>query len=74
MNLPPPPTKFERYNEVLGSVVEDICCSSMDNATEDAVSTNDGSQDTAIAIDRTWHKQGHTSLNGAVSAASVDAW
>lgn len=23
MNLPPPPTKFERYNEVLG--VEDVC-------------------------------------------------
>ena len=30
INLPPPQTKFERYNEVLGSAVEDVCFSSMD--------------------------------------------
>lgn len=43
MNLPPPATKFEKYNEVFGSAVTNVWFSSMDNAIEEAVSTNDGS-------------------------------
>lgn len=72
MNLPPPPTKFNTYTNVLGSVVEDVCFETMDSAIEEAVLANDGSRDLAIAIDGTWQKRGHTSLNGAITATSFD--
>lgn len=48
MNLPPPPTKSERYNEVLGSVVEDVCFKSTDNAVKEAVSCNDELSDSLL--------------------------
>lgn len=48
MNLPPPPTKFERYNEVLDSVVEDVCFKSTDNAIKEAVSCNDELSDSIL--------------------------
>lgn len=72
MNLPPPPSKFDRYSELLGTVVEDVCFASMDSAIEEAITANDGERDLAIAIDGTWQKRGHTSLNGVISATSFD--
>lgn len=72
MNLPPPPTKFERYNEVLGSVVEDVCFKSSDNAVKEAESCNDEFGDIAISVDGTWQKPDHVSLNGVVTATSID--
>lgn len=74
MNLPPPPTKFARHTDLLGSVIEDVCFASMDNAIDEAATANDGDRDLAIAIDGTdtWQKRGHTSLNGVISATSFD--
>lgn len=72
MNLAPPPSKFDRYVAVLGSAVEDVCFSSMDSAIEEAISINEDVRDIAIAIDGTWQKRGHVSLNGAITATSID--
>lgn len=54
MNSPPPPTKFTRYTDLLGSVDEDVCFASMDNAIHVAAAANDGDSDFVIAIDGTW--------------------
>lgn len=72
MNLPQPPHKFIPYNEVLGSATEDVCFKSMKDAVEEAVVINEGNRDLPVAIDGTWQKRGHTSLNGAVTATSFD--
>lgn len=60
MNLPSPPTRFDNHMEMLGSAVEE------------AVYEHGSERDTAIAIDGTWQKHEHTSLNGVDSAISVD--
>lgn len=72
MNLPPPPTHFESYIDVLGTVAEDVCFQSMKNAVDEAVTGNDGIRDLPVALDGTWQKRGHTSLNGVVTATSFD--
>ena len=72
MNLPPPPQKFGVYNEVIGSIVEDVAMESMNRATEEAVNENNNNRDISAAFDGTWQKRGHTSLNGVVTATSVD--
>lgn len=72
MNLPSPPTKCLPYSDRLGSATEDVCFQSMRDAVEEAVVVNDGSRDISVAIDGTWQKRGHTSLNGVVTATSLD--
>ena len=72
LNLHSPPSKFSKYIEVLGSAVEDICFETMKEAVEDAVTVNEGSRDLSVATDGTWQKRGHTSLNGVITATSVD--
>lgn len=72
LNLPSAPSKFEAYNYVLGSAVEDVAQKSMQVAVEEAVEENDGSRDLTVAFDGTWQKRGHTSNNGVVTATSVD--
>jgi hypothetical protein len=41
-------------------------------AVEEAVTLNEGGRDLTIAIDGSWQKRGHTSLNGVITATSVD--
>lgn len=59
MNLPPPPTKFGKYNVEIGSCVEDVAQESMQQAIEEAVEENVDNPDTqnprdlAIALDGT---------------------
>lgn len=72
MNLAPPPTHFESYVDVLGSAVEDVCFEGMTKAVEEAVVENEGSRDLPVAIDGTWQKRGHTSMNGVITATSFD--
>lgn len=72
MNLPSPPSKFDRYVNVVGSAVEDIAMKSMKEAVEEAVEENNMNRDITVAFDGSWQKRGHTSLNGIVSATSVD--
>lgn len=72
MNLPPPSAKFERYYGLLLGAVKEVAESSMKSAAEESIVENDGDRDIVAAFDGTWQKRGHTSLNGVVTATSVD--
>ncbi|GFS68324.1 uncharacterized protein TNCV_307031 [Trichonephila clavipes] len=41
-------------------------------AAAETLSFNNGNPNVPVAIDGTWQKRGHTSLNGVVTAVSVD--
>ncbi|GBM57786.1 hypothetical protein AVEN_154502-1, partial [Araneus ventricosus] len=41
-------------------------------AVEGAVSRNDNSRDITVVLDRTWEKKGRTSINGVITATSLD--
>lgn len=73
MNLPQPPTKFHRYNEHIKKCLEKVCNDSMNVATRQAVIANDHNSDITVAFDGTWQKRGHTSLNGVITATSLDS-
>ncbi|GFU31892.1 uncharacterized protein NPIL_694341 [Nephila pilipes] len=70
MNLPPPPAKFERYNDILLRSLIKVSRESMKNAVEDTVKNNN--RDITAAFDGSWQKRGHTSLNGVVSATCLE--
>lgn len=53
MNLPPPPSKFEKYNYNFGSCVEDVAMESMNEAIEEAVEENIGNPDVESPRDLT---------------------
>lgn len=73
MNLNPPVSKYHIHERYLVSRSESVCKQSMRKAVEEAVSKNDGCRDLSVAIDGSWQKRGHTSLNGIVSATSLES-
>lgn len=76
MNFPSPPSWSSPCIQVLvlESAAEDICFETMKDSVDGAVSINVGVRDIAVAIDETWHKRGHKSLNGVVTRdKAVDA-
>ncbi|KAF8773537.1 hypothetical protein HNY73_016192 [Argiope bruennichi] len=44
----------------------------MIKAVEGAVSLNDNVRDISVALDGTWQKRGHSSMNGVITATSLD--
>ncbi|KAF8781873.1 hypothetical protein HNY73_012216 [Argiope bruennichi] len=72
MNLPTPPAKFERFNNSLSSALEKVCFKSMMKAVEGAVSLKDNVRDISVTLDGTWQKRGHSSMNGVITATSLD--
>ncbi|GFU41819.1 uncharacterized protein TNCV_3872921 [Trichonephila clavipes] len=70
MNLPPPPTKFSKYNHILLQATRETCEHSMAEAVREAVDENDGKRDLAVA--GSWQKRGFSSKNGLVTVTSVD--
>ncbi|GFT35810.1 uncharacterized protein NPIL_422681 [Nephila pilipes] len=72
MNLPPPPSKFKRYNDILLRSLIKVSSESMRNAVEDTVKNNNSNRDITAAFDGSWQKRGHTSLNGVVSAICLE--
>ncbi|GFS69591.1 uncharacterized protein NPIL_102801 [Nephila pilipes] len=72
MNLPPPPAKFEHYNDTLLRSLMKVSSESMRNAVEDTVKNNNSNRDITAAFDGSWQKCGHTSLNGVVSATRLE--
>ncbi|GFU19446.1 uncharacterized protein TNCV_4371271 [Trichonephila clavipes] len=72
MNLPPPPTKFSKYNHILLQATRETCEHSMAEAVREAVDENDGKRDLAVAVDGSWQKRGFASKNGLVTVTSVD--
>lgn len=73
MNLPSPPSKFGYYCELVGSSVEDVALKTMKEAVEESVEMNGGSRDLVVALDGSWQKRGHKSLNGVVTATCGDS-
>jgi hypothetical protein len=72
LDLPPPLSKFDSYQNVLVSVARDVCNENMKEAVEEAIQINDGIRDLSAGFDRTWQKRGHMPLNGVLTATSVD--
>ena len=72
MDLPPPTAKFNFCTSQLLKCLEDISKQSMANAVEEAVTLNENSRDITAAFDGSWQKRGHTSLNGVITATSLD--
>ncbi|GFW84754.1 uncharacterized protein TNCV_680421 [Trichonephila clavipes] len=58
MNLPPPPTKFSKYNHILLQATRETCEHSMAEAVREAVDENDGKRDLAVTVDGSWQKRG----------------
>ncbi|GFY70951.1 uncharacterized protein TNIN_398001 [Trichonephila inaurata madagascariensis] len=50
-NLPPPPTKFSKYNKILLQATRETFEDSMAEAVREAVDENDGKKDIAVAVD-----------------------
>lgn len=72
LNLPPPPSKYSKYEYCLSAATETLCKESMKTAVEQAVSLNDGVRDLCVAVDGSWQRRGHCSLNGVLTLTSVD--
>ncbi|GBO38189.1 hypothetical protein AVEN_104490-1 [Araneus ventricosus] len=72
MNLPHPHAKFERLNSSLCRTLSSACSKSMLKAVEGAVSRNDNSLDITGVLNGTCQKRGHTSINGVITATSLD--
>ncbi|GFW19284.1 uncharacterized protein TNCV_256111 [Trichonephila clavipes] len=72
MNLPPPPKRFYESLHALNNATEKVAKVSMALAAAETLSFNNGNPNVHVAIDGTWQKRGHTSLNGVVTAVSVD--
>ncbi|GFT68874.1 uncharacterized protein NPIL_617791 [Nephila pilipes] len=72
MNLPPPPTKFTKFNNNLLQAARETCEESMAEAVHEAIEENEGGRDIAVAVDGSWQKRGFSSKNGVVTVTSVD--
>ncbi|GFY52914.1 uncharacterized protein TNIN_425261 [Trichonephila inaurata madagascariensis] len=57
MNLPRPPIKFSKYNNILLRATRQTCEDSMAEAVSEAVDENDGKRDLAVAVDGSWQKR-----------------
>lgn len=71
LNLPNVP-RVNRYVNILLEAANKVCAASMKRAAEESVALNDGNRDICIAVDGSWQKRGHTSLNGLVTATNID--
>ncbi|GFT89999.1 uncharacterized protein TNCV_4592921 [Trichonephila clavipes] len=69
MNLPPPPTKFSKYNKMLLGATKDVCDATMKDAVKEAVQENQNIRDIPVAVDGTWQK-GYSSMN----VVTVTVW
>lgn len=71
MDLPPPPSRFSKYIKILLGALTIVSKTSMKRAVEETVNIC-GTRDIAVAVDGTWQRRGHRSLNGVVSATSLE--
>ncbi|GBN33810.1 hypothetical protein AVEN_128335-1 [Araneus ventricosus] len=62
------PTPLPNLKEL---ILPSACSKSMLKAVEGAVSRNDNSRDITVALDGTWQKRRHTSINGVITATSL---
>lgn len=71
MDLPPPP-RFSLYIDLLYNALKEVAEDSMIRAGNEAVVLNDDCKDITVALDGSWQKRGHTSLNGVVTATVLE--
>ncbi|GFV52210.1 uncharacterized protein TNCV_2749901 [Trichonephila clavipes] len=69
MNLPTPSQRFNKKESRLDTAVETVATVSIQIAGKEAKDVS-GRSDIPVAIDGTWQKHGHTSLNGTVIVTS----
>ncbi|GFX92987.1 uncharacterized protein TNCV_139311 [Trichonephila clavipes] len=72
MNLHPPPKRFYESLHALNNATEKVAKVSMALAAAETLSFKNGNPNVPVAIDGTWQKTGHTSLNGVVTAWGMD--
>jgi hypothetical protein len=74
LNISQPAASFIICNKTTGSAVDDVRESSMLQAAREAVAEDEGDDPShkTACFDGSWQKRGHTSLNGIISATSVD--
>ncbi|GFS33786.1 uncharacterized protein NPIL_90771 [Nephila pilipes] len=72
MNLPPPPTKFTKFNNILLQAARETCEESMPEAVHEAVEENDGARDIAVAVDGSWQKRGKNITSSSNSTLDAD--
>ena len=80
MNIPPPLTARNYKKQILSlkNIVKAIAKETMTNATADlrikkGVTSNTALVDIAVSCDGSWQKRGYSSLNGFVSAISMES-
>uniref|UniRef100_A0A1B6FLX7 Mutator-like transposase domain-containing protein n=1 Tax=Cuerna arida TaxID=1464854 RepID=A0A1B6FLX7_9HEMI len=71
LNISAPPTNYKKHESKLLRTIEELSRDSMKKAAKEAVDINKSS-DLCVAVDGTWQKRGHVSLNGVLSVTSVD--
>lgn len=73
MNMPPPPNKaaYNLHSKQLLKVVEPLAKETMKVAAHRLRIKND-SQECGVSVDGSWQRRGYSSLNGVVSALSID--
>ncbi|PRD17849.1 UNVERIFIED_CONTAM: hypothetical protein NCL1_62899 [Trichonephila clavipes] len=72
INLSPPPKRFYESLHALNNATEKVVKVFMTLAAAEILSFNNGNSNVPVAIDDTWKKRGHTSLNAVVTTLSVD--
>lgn len=71
LDIPGPPTRFKQFNTAILKVVSDVAEKNMTDAVQEVIQKTDSS-DIAAAIDGSWQKRGHTSINGVVTATAIE--
>lgn len=71
LDIPGPPTRFMKYNRIIATTIKKVAEKSMIEAVQEVVDKTENS-DLTVAIDGSWQKRGHTSLNGVVTATSIE--
>ncbi len=73
MNMPPPPnpSAYNNHNKALLKVVRRLADETMRTAALRVHQANDSSE-CGVSVDGSWQRRGYSSLNGVVTAASVD--
>lgn len=78
MNMPPPPrpTSYSNHNRSLLKAVKEVALETMKEAAEEIhelkPETDDGIAQCGVSCDGTWQRRGFSSLNGCMSAISMD--
>lgn len=72
MDLPQPPTRFQKNNEIISKSVEEVAENVMVQAAREVIAENAGDQTIAVYFDGMWQKRRHKSLNGVLTVTSMD--